>query len=173
MIAFEHSIFDHAFELECMSSEESEADSSSPQAKHLVTRGASWRSRRLVKFYEALDAEEKVSGPLAQQKRGIGKLDRVVGPPKEGFHLPPRGVANWMISQRWLREAQAQRIDLPQVLQKLVVDSPEFDWHGMGDLGQASDDEERQPNVMLAAHGMHIPPQHYDGSSLQYAFVQM
>ncbi|KAL0067575.1 hypothetical protein AAF712_005290 [Marasmius tenuissimus] len=173
IVAFEHSVFDHAFELECMSSEESEADPDSPQAKRLVTRGASWRSQRLVKFYQALDAEEKVTGSSAQQKRGAGKLDRVVGPSKEGFHLPPKGVANWMISQRWLHEAQVQRTDLPQALQKLVVDSPEFDWHEMGELGQASDDEERQPDSMLAAHSMHIPPQHYDGSSLQYAFGQM
>ncbi|KAL0577067.1 hypothetical protein V5O48_004910 [Marasmius crinis-equi] len=173
IIAFEHSIFDHAFELECMSSEESDAEQDSSLTKLLITRGAAWRSRRLVKFYQALDADEKESGASAKQKRGVGKFERVAGPPSERFQLPPKGAASWMISQRWLHETQAKQPDLPQALQKLVVDSPDFNWHAMGPLGDASDDEERQANQMPASQTMQLPPQHYDGSSLQYAFVQM
>ncbi|KAF9268123.1 hypothetical protein L218DRAFT_854149 [Marasmius fiardii PR-910] len=165
--AFEHPIFDHAFELECMSSEESDVDPDS-QSKHLVSRGIAWRSRRLVKFYQALDAEDKVSGPSAKQKRGMGKYDRAVGPPKEGFQLPPKGVAMWMISQRWLIEGQVDHPDLSQVVQKLVEESPDFDWHTLGEVGEASDEEERHVNTMLPVQ----LPQHYEGSSLQYALVQ-
>ncbi|KAF8663485.1 hypothetical protein AX16_001053 [Volvariella volvacea WC 439] len=139
--AFEHVIFDGALQVDCMSSEESDPEYI-PSASHssglLRTRGYLWRSTRLMRFYCILDSEEKAS-KSGKPKRGSGKMERCVGPPKDGFHLPPKGVAQWMISRRWLYSAQAAHPDLPSVLGGLVVDPPGFDWQRFELLGNESD----------------------------------
>jgi len=140
--AFEHVIFDGALQLECMSSEESEdepVNSSKPNGI-LRTRGYAWRSTRLIRFYCILDDEERVD-KNAKPKRGVGKKDRCTGPLKEGIHLPPKGVATWMISRTWVRAAQREVPELSETLSKLTIDPPGFDWEHFEALGGESGDE--------------------------------
>ncbi|EAU84676.2 hypothetical protein CC1G_00195 [Coprinopsis cinerea okayama7 len=134
--ALQHVAFDCALRIECMSSEESDADGESDV---LVTRGYSWRSSRLLRFYHALDQEE-ISDRSNKPRRGAGKRDRLVGPSKEDSLLPPKGVAYWMISKRWLRSSRRNYPDLPGVLDDLVTDEvADFNWNEFHLLGEETD----------------------------------
>lgn len=168
---FEHVTFDGALQLECMSSEESDQDASAPSPGMLRTRGFLWRSSRLTRFYGTLDDEEKAD-KFYKPKRGLGKKERRTGPPKEGFHLPPKGVATWMISRRWVKASQMQYPDLPEVLAKLVLDPPGFDWNQFDALGEESDISGDELQTMDGHHS-YAPPQHLTSStsSLNYALV--
>ena len=162
---FEHVTFDGALQLECMSSDESDVEAGASGI--LRTRRCLWRSSRLARFYCMLDDEDKADR-LAKPKRGAGKKERYPGPPKEGFHLPPKGVATWMISKRWMKTSQMQYADLLTTLEKLVDDSLGFDWDQFDALGNESDEDELQtfqhPLTQL---------QHNSGStsSLNFALV--
>ena len=139
---FEHVTFDGALQLECMSSEESDNGDESAETSNLSgilrLRGLPWRSSRLQRFYSALDDDERLEKP----KRGMGKKERYRGPNKEGFFIPPKGVASWMISKRWMRSSQTKHPDLPDVLKKIVVDPPGFDWDHFLTLGEETDLDE-------------------------------
>lgn len=142
---FEHVTFDGALQLECMSSEESDSDEESAGGSHpgfLRVRGQAWRSTRLRNFFTRLDDEEKAE-KRQKPKRGSGKKERVRGPDKETFHLPPKGAASWMISKRWMTVSQRKHPDLHDVLKKTVIDPPGFDWDSFHPLGEESDDEDR------------------------------
>lgn len=178
MGVFEHVTFDGAFQVECMSSEESE-DELNLTSSHpglLRTRGYAWRSTRLIRFYTTLDDEEKVD-KSTRPRRGVGRKERCIGPLKEGFYLPPEGVATWMISRRWFHETQKTQPDLPDALKKLVEDPEGFDWGQFHLLGDESEDEET-PSMMHHDYNIHSQssmtiPQHYtmSSSSLDYALV--
>ncbi|KAG6854864.1 hypothetical protein C0991_012054 [Blastosporella zonata] len=138
--ALQHVIFDGALQLECMSSEDSDDDRSSGM---LYTRGHQWRSYRLKRFYSILDEEEHMDKVL-MPKRGSGKKERCVGPPKD-FALPPERVATWMISRRWITASQFQYPDLASWLAKRIEDPPGFEWENFDVLGEESDaDEDRR-----------------------------
>lgn len=126
-----------------MSSEDSEDELvSSPKPNGILrTRGYAWRSARLIRFYCILDDEERVD-KSTKPKRGVGKKDRRTGPLKEGFHLPPKGVATWMISRKWIETARHEMQDLPEMLSKLTIDPPGFDWEHFEALGPESGEEE-------------------------------
>ncbi|KIL70175.1 hypothetical protein M378DRAFT_156244 [Amanita muscaria Koide BX008] len=147
--AFEHVIFDGALQLECMSSEESDEDHAgipgASKSDILRTRGYAWRSSRLIQFFCILDDEER-SDKMTKPKRGVGKKGRCIGPSKEGLHLPPKGAATWMISRKWLSSVQAEQPDLPDILSKLVLDPPGFDWDHFDVLGLDSDAEGQEHN---------------------------
>ncbi|KAJ7129511.1 hypothetical protein C8R44DRAFT_700337 [Mycena epipterygia] len=146
---FEHVTFDGAMQVECMSSEESDFEvdaglSATPRGSGpLRTRGYAWRSSRLLRFYAVLDIEDTADAS-ARPKRGAGRRERFPGPHKDGFHLPPKGVASWMVSRRWLLSAQAEHPDLVNALKKLVFDAPgsDDDWTRFSDLGPETDDED-------------------------------
>lgn len=150
-----------------MSSEESdyETDASGNRVCVLRTRGYAWRSQRLIRFYGILDDEAP-----NKLKRGVGKKERCSGPLKEGFHLPPSGVASWMISKRWIKVAQREHSDLPNVLRKLIEEPPGFEWSRLDILGEDSEDESDpgpppppqnpQRTVMQHSHPHHQPQQH-------------
>jgi hypothetical protein len=169
--AFEHETFDGVLQLECMSSEESDFEidpvSSQPSAI-LRSRGYAWRSTRLLRFLSALDEEEKMD-TSAKPKRGVGRKERRVGPPREEFCLPPQGIASWMISRRWYKASLNIHPDLPETLSKLVVNPLGFNWTHFRDLGEESADSEdeavqqQQPMHTFNpdSHSMNIPlPQH-------------
>ncbi|KAJ6598902.1 hypothetical protein DFH09DRAFT_18137 [Mycena vulgaris] len=163
---FEHVTFDGAMQIECMSSEESDFDtdidlSGTPRASRpLRTRGYAWRSSRLLQFFAVLDVEDSVDA-ANRPKRGVGRRERFTGPHKEGLQLPPKGVASWMISRRWLFAAQAEHPDLGNALKTLVFDPPGFDWTRFSELGGETDDEQPpQP-----------PLHHYTTSSLHCALA--
>ncbi|KAK0498621.1 hypothetical protein EDD18DRAFT_1158480 [Armillaria luteobubalina] len=169
--AFEHIAFDGAFQLECMSSD----DSDSEDDGLLCSRGYPWRSKRLIRLYEILDKED-VGDKASKPKRGVGKKDRTVGPLKEGFCLPPKGVASWMVSRRWIAETQLTRSDLPHWLESIVNDLPDFDStvQKCVILGDDSDDDEyfQRTNSNTASNLQPLPSMHYsitNNSSLQYA----
>jgi hypothetical protein len=154
---FDHVIFDGALQVECMSSEESDNDDesakASSQAGVLRVRGLPWRSSRLQRFYGALDDGEKAE-KIQRPKRGLGKKERYRGPNKEGFFIPPKGVASWMISKQWLRLSQTKHPDLLDVLKKIVVDPPGFDWDRFHVLGEETDEDEspgRGEHIHLAS----------------------
>lgn len=130
--------FDGALQIECMSSEESdyETDVSGKQVSILRTRGHAWRSQRLVRFYGILD--ESMPNKI---KRGTGKKERTCGPVKEGFGLPPKRVASWMISKRWVKAAQGEHSDLPNILGKLIEEPAGFEWTQLDILGEDSEAE--------------------------------
>jgi hypothetical protein len=161
--AFEHVIFDGAMQVECMSSEESDADDDpNDPTRQFQTRGLPWRSSRLVRFYQSLDNED-ARDKSNQPKRGSGKVLRSAGPPKAEFQLPPEGISSWMISKRWLAESVHGHPELPDLLEELVDNSPSFDWSRFHLLGEASDTEQSLP---MAQH--HHP---YSSSSLHYALA--
>lgn len=167
--AFEHIAFDGAFQLECMSSD----DSDSEDDGLLCSRGYPWRSKRLIRLYEVLDRED-IGDKASKPKRGVGKKDRAVGPLKEGFCLPPKGVASWMISRRWIAETQLTRSDLPRWLESIVNDLPDFDStvQKCVILDDDSDDEYFQRTNSNTTSNLQPLPMHYsitNNSSLQYA----
>ncbi|KAF4574958.1 hypothetical protein EYR36_006312 [Pleurotus pulmonarius] len=134
---FEHVIFDGAFQLECMSSEESEFEEGQSQPTRFRTRGYAWRSTRLQRLYEILDEEDRETS-ASKPKRGLGRKDRIAGPPKSELILPPAGSASWMISKHWITFSLPKHRDLLDVIKKLIVDPPGFDWDRFQDLGEES-----------------------------------
>ena len=138
--------------VECMSSEESCDEYSEPahpsgaltKVQVLRRRGLPWRSFRLMRFYAHLDEEEQVERSF-KLKRGIGRKERCIGPMKDGFYMPPKGVASWMVSQRWIRGMRIAHPDLLELLKDTVVDPPGFDWSKFGGLGEESGEELEEP----------------------------
>jgi hypothetical protein len=127
-----------------MSSDESDMESDAAHSSGVLrTRGCLWRSSRLKKFYFILDDEDKVDR-LTKPKRGVGRKGRYPGPPKDGFHLPPKGVASWMISKRWIKASQMRYTDLSNALKKLVVDPAGFNWDQFDEVGDESGEDELQ-----------------------------
>lgn len=101
MGVFEHVTFDGALQMECMSSEESEVEEDGTRTTVLRIRGLSWRSVRLQRFFDALDEEDRAES-AQRPRRGVGRRERVRGAPKDGILVPPKGVARWMVSKRWM-----------------------------------------------------------------------
>ncbi|KAI0353543.1 hypothetical protein OH77DRAFT_1458113 [Trametes cingulata] len=124
--AFAQPIFETALNQDCMSSEESDGEYVENGEKVLVfrTRGPSWRSARLRKYYAILDEQDRID-KSTKPKRGMGRRVRREGPPKEGLFLPPKGVARWMVSKRWLQETEVMRPDVADALRELIVDAEE------------------------------------------------
>lgn len=132
-----------------MSSEESDFEDTSSGV--LRTRGYAWRSSRLLRLYYALDQEE-ISDKSLKPRRGVGKKERLVGPPKEEPLLPPNEVAPWMISRRWLKTAIASHPELPEVLGRLITrEGANFSWTDFHVLGEETEvsDEEINKNVLF------------------------
>ncbi|KAJ7180260.1 hypothetical protein C8R43DRAFT_395004 [Mycena crocata] len=169
---FEHITFDGAMQIECMSSEESDfgadTDLSSPRGSGpLQTRGYAWRSNRLLRFYAVLDAEDAADANC-RPKRGTGRRERFIGPHKEGFHLPPKGIASWMVSRRWVFAAQAEHSDVLDALKMLVFNPPGFDWTRFLELGAETDESEDERHHII----LQPPPVlHYTTSSLHCALA--
>ncbi|KAI9448140.1 hypothetical protein H4582DRAFT_1898809 [Lactarius indigo] len=172
--AFAHSTFDGAMELECMSSEESNEDSKLGVMKDKVLkiRGIPWRSNRLLKFYSVLDEDDRLDKSL-RPKRGLGRRDRDEGPPKDGLTIPPKGVASWMISRRWLRDVQLVHPEVLRAVQELVHDPPGFDWTKFDALGYETDDERMTIDSNTHRHGAQFAPHPsaFPGSTTSYALV--
>jgi hypothetical protein len=108
----------------------------------LIIRGIPWRSSRLKQFYKILDKEDELE-KASKPKRG-GKKERHQGPLRDGFCMPPKGVASWMISRRWIRASKVDHPDLPGVLNNIVEDPPGFGWSEFHHLGEASGDETQE-----------------------------
>ena len=166
---FSHHTFDGALQLECMSSEDSDQEYNNviPPNRSLVTRGSEWRSTRLLRFYAILDEEDKATN---RPNRGVGRKERCPGPPKEGFHLPPSGVATWMISRQWIKKSEGQYPDLLEVLSRRIQDVSGFDWdqfHRLGEESDTSGEELRTPDEQDAFYTTMQHP--LGGSSLHYA----
>ncbi|KDQ29315.1 hypothetical protein PLEOSDRAFT_1064096 [Pleurotus ostreatus PC15] len=167
----EHIIFDGAFQLECMSSEESEFEDGQPQPTRFRTRGFAWRSTRLQRLYEILDEEDRETS-ATKPKRGLGRKDRIVGPVKSELILPPAGSSSWMISKHWISVTLQKHRDLLDVIKKLVVDPPGLDWDRFHELGEDSDAEYQASPQNMDNPVAHTSNQYYTGSSsLQYALV--
>ncbi|KAG2152389.1 hypothetical protein BD769DRAFT_1594227 [Suillus cothurnatus] len=161
--AFEHVIFDGALQVECMSSEESEIEEDlvvSSRTTSLRVRGFPWRSTRLLRFFDILDDYDKVDSSQ-KPRRGIGRRERFHGLPKEGLILPPKGVATWMISKRWISVMQASHLEVLSGLKDIVLDPVGFDWSQFHVLGEESEDEGRlnmsqYHDMMIAHNGLHF-----------------
>ena len=172
--AFAHATFDAAMELDCMSSEESDDDSKqgATKEKTIVVRGITWRSNRLLKFYSILDEDDRLDKSM-KPKRGSGRRDRNEGPPKDNLTLPPKGIASWMISRRWLRDVQMAHPEVLQAVQELVRDPPGFDWTKFDALGYETDDERVGIDPNSAGHGVqftsHSPA--FSNITTSYALV--
>jgi hypothetical protein len=170
--AFAHATFDGAMELDCMSSEESDEDTKQGNMKEkaLVVRGTPWRSSRLLKFYSILDEDDRLDKSM-KPKRGLGRRGRNEGPPKDGLTTPPKGIASWMISRRWLRDVQITHPELLRAVQELVYDPPGFDWTKFDALGYETDNERVtidptvQHGTQFASHSSAFP------SRTSYALV--
>ncbi|KZT74277.1 hypothetical protein DAEQUDRAFT_682045 [Daedalea quercina L-15889] len=169
---FTHPAFDGALQQDCMSSEESCDDDNEGNAggrsqnrtKVLRIRGLPWRSLRLQRFYVLLDEEDQADKGN-KPKRGIGRMERRVGPDKDPQILPPVSASRWMISKRWIRVMQCMRPDLAPTLATYVSASDEINWDECVILGAESDDEAELQEVVRL--GRHIPVS--ETSSLQYA----
>ena len=152
---------DGGLQLDCMSSEESEGEEPAPSDQgHRVesvqvfrTRGLAWRSARLVRMYALLDTQDKLDKSF-KPKRGVGRRVRCEGPLKEGFLLPPKGVAEWMVSQRWIREMEVDRPDLRDILHDLIIErgQPEGEDTRLLLGPEMSDEEETQVAPVNYAH---------------------
>lgn len=176
---YSHPTFDGAFQLECMSSEESEDGSRAqrqqrssgraPKSAIIRVQGLGWRSSRLVKLFHILDEvgqnDPAISATLPRVDKG---KQRMVGETKDTnragiFVLPPKGVSFWMISRRWMNRVGITHADLGDLLRGLIVDHPGFDWRlGTALLGQESETEEESRYRMQ---------QYNSSSSLQYALA--
>ncbi|EIW82327.1 hypothetical protein CONPUDRAFT_143750 [Coniophora puteana RWD-64-598 SS2] len=141
--AFEHITFDGALQTECMSSEESEVEESpmnSPRS-FLRIRGLPWRSTRLRRFFNTLDENDRVEN-ANKPRRGVGRKERFPGPHKDGLPIPPKGVASWMVSKRWISLMRQTQSEVLTILADLIEDPPGFDWSHFDALGQESEDED-------------------------------
>ena len=170
--AFAHATFDGTMELDCMSSEESDNDSkqSAPKEKALVLRGIPWRSNRLLKFYSILDEDDRLD-KSTKPKRGVGRRDRSEGPPKDRLTFPPKGIASWMISRRWLRDVQMAHPEVLRAVQELVYDPPGFDWTKFDALGYETDDERVSVDPNTVQHGAQFASHSFPNSTTSYALV--
>ncbi|KAI6003721.1 hypothetical protein EDD15DRAFT_2219720 [Pisolithus albus] len=143
MSVFEHVTFDGALQLDCMSSEESEVEEDPATGTRTVVlriRGCPWRSLRLQRFFDILDREDKVAS-AQKPRRGVGRKERYRGPSKERFLLPPKGVASWMVSKRWMMMIQASHSEVLDKLKDVIVDTDGFDWNQVPHMLVESDDE--------------------------------
>lgn len=153
-------------QIECMSSEESDVDEAGTPI--LRVRGYAWRSGRLQRYYNALDAEDERTS-RDKPRRGTGRRPRVLGPPKDGFTLPPKGVARWMVSSRWVQMHQMTHPDLRAYLSTNVKGAEGFHWAAFRVLGDASDGEGDDRHFT-----QDVDHQHYTSeltSAYQYAFA--
>lgn len=126
-----------------MSSEESEVETDSTGELRTVVlrvRGYSWRSVRLQRFFDALDTQDRETN-AQKPRRGVGRKERYRGPPKEHLVLPPKGVASWMISKRWMGYVQESHSEVLGMLKGVAVDPDGFDWSYLHPLGDESGDE--------------------------------
>ena len=179
--SYSHPTFDGAFQLECMSSEESEDGSVSgdppqprssgraPKSAVIRVQGLGWRSSRLVKLFHVLDEAGQNDPTLSSTlPRGDKGKQKMTGETKDtnragAFVLPPKGVSFWMISRRWLGRANLVHRDLGNLLRGLIVERPGFDWRlGTAILGHESETEEESRYRMQ---------QYNSSSSLQYALA--
>ncbi|KAG0709780.1 hypothetical protein DFH29DRAFT_885778 [Suillus ampliporus] len=169
--AFEHIVFDGALQVECMSSEESEIDEDLGDGSRtalLRVRGFPWRSARLQRFFDVLDDLDKADSSQ-KPRRGVGRRERFHGTPKEGLIIPPKGIATWMISKRWISVMQASHLEALSSLKDIVVDPIGFDWGQFHALGEESEDEgrlemARHHDMMIAHNGLHFT--HSDESTI-------
>lgn len=148
-----HNTFDTAFQIECISSEESAEDEGAmglhldddghEKNKVLFIRYLAWRSTRLHHLYELVDRREEQERST-KPKRGVGRMPRRLGRPKDG--LPPTGTPRWMISKRWIRETITSNPQLGKILDDIVKpDDDEDIWQVVSSvLGAESDDEQAQ-----------------------------
>jgi hypothetical protein len=146
---FSSSLFDVAFQMECMSSEESsdngetDMDASSKPNAILRIRYLEWRSRRLQKLYQFLDEREEAERK-DRPKRGVGRKTRRMGLPKSGNPPPPNGTSRWMVSKKWLHEAQLNRPSLCAMVEEILRTADgngEVNWDVLTTLGEESDVE--------------------------------
>ncbi|KAI5123430.1 hypothetical protein M0805_006135 [Coniferiporia weirii] len=148
------SLFDAAFQMECMSSEESDEGEGDepdgyassdgerlPAHKVLNIRYLAWRSSRLTQLFHAIDAREEVERS-AKPKRGVGRKDRRMGAPKDGNPFPPKGVSRWMVSKRWLWEASATSSRIAELLRDIVLPNGDDDSAVVSGIGNESEDED-------------------------------
>lgn len=142
MAVFEHVTFDGALQIECMSSEESEVeedDGSGTRTTFFRIRGFPWRSLRLQRFFDALDEEDRVDN-TQRPRRGVGRKERFPGRVKEGILIPPKGVASWMISKRWMEMMEGSHGgEVVGLLKEVVVEPVGFDWGRFDMLGEESE----------------------------------
>jgi hypothetical protein len=157
-----------------MSSEESDEDSKqgAMKEKALVVRGIPWRSNRLLKFYSVLDEDDRLDKTL-KPKRGLGRRDRNEGPPKYSLTFPPKGIASWMISRRWLRDVQMAHPEVLRAVQELVYDPPGFDWTKFDALGYETEDERVAIDPNTVRHGAQFGSHSsaFPNSTTSYALV--
>ena len=116
--AFSHTTFEPALQPECMSSDEScteRVESTGPggsrtKVQILKTHGLPWRSNRLIKFYSILDSSQTLDQDKStKSRRAPQRKERLPGPDKEDYKLPPNGIAGWMISRRWLKGTRQEQ----------------------------------------------------------------
>ncbi|KIP07021.1 hypothetical protein PHLGIDRAFT_71704 [Phlebiopsis gigantea 11061_1 CR5-6] len=188
--AFAHPTFDLALLNECMSSEESCDDetqatlNASRSSEVIQIRGLPWRSSRLRSFYEILDEDElpevfEVNGELiTKPRRTVPRKERYIGPPKDVYEMPPKGLAGWMVSRRWMKHQLRDRPDLQATVKDLLVEHPELDWNALRALG---DDSEEEPECAIPQHPLasspYVPQPNVGystmSSSLAHALVPM
>lgn len=148
-----------------MSSEESEVEedpAAGSRATSLRIRRLPWRSTRLQRFFDILDEEDKAESSQ-KPRRGVGRKERSQGPPKEGVLHPPKGVATWMISKRWISEMQASHLEVLNSLKDIVEDPVGFEWSQFHALGEESEDEGRLDmgqRMMIGHNTLHFTHPH-------------
>lgn len=149
--------FDSAFQMDCMSSEESSSgaeddevysDDDRPKG-YLNIRCLAWRSSRLQKLYELIDDREEFERSQ-KPRRGVGRKDRRLGQPKDGNPLPPSGVLKWMVSKKWFRDSQSRSTHIASILKDSVLADGEAAWMSLVSLGPESDygDDPHPPMMM-------------------------
>lgn len=144
------SVFDPAFQIDCMSSEESDkeltwpnskvVDPLAPTTKFFVRHHPAWRSQRLHALYNALDDKEEQDleqGSSMSIRGGRERMERRSGMAKVGDGPPPKGTKRWMVSKRWLRGALAEGL----MGEDGVESDPEGAEEALARLGEESEDE--------------------------------
>lgn len=179
--SYSHPTFNGAFQLECISSEESEDDSApgdqpqqrssgrAPKSAIIRVRGLGWRSSRLVKLFYILDEAGQNDPALSSTlPRGDKGKQKMTGEAKDtdktgAIILPPKGISLWMISRKWVKRVNPAHGDLGVLLRGLIVEHPGSDrWVETTALGHGSDTEEESRYRMQ---------QYNSSSSLQYALA--
>ena len=158
-----------------MSSEEScdEKDGGSGEGgrphsktKVLQIRRLPWRSLRLERLYAMLD-EEDLADRNTKPRRGIGRIERIIGPDMDPSELPPMNASRWMVSKRWVRLIQHTCPKLVPVATALASAPDGFEGDEYAVLGNESDDDADLQEVARLERQIPVS----ESSSLQHALT--
>lgn len=147
----------------------SEDEGSSQRVGFLRVRYHAWRSARLRRLYQVIDAADEVN-QAQKRPRGRGRKERRIGLPKEGNPPPPVNTPRWMVSKKWQKEIKASASPLAAVLDPILKDDDEATLQRLAVLGPESDEDDSPGHAHPSGETDHSP--HEVSQSFPHHFLE-